>query len=70
MGRKKDKEPQPRHVWKINPKTRVTPNEKVTPTVCPACKGSGILYGAYEADCSPADCPRCNGKGAFYKGEK
>lgn len=60
---RKPKTPKVRHVWGINPKTRVAPNKKETRTSCPHCEGSGLWFRMCEVDGSFIDCQMCGGTG-------
>jgi len=59
----KPKLPKVRHVWGINPRTRVTPNKKHEPLLCTICRGEGRVYMPSEADCRYEDCISCGGTG-------
>jgi len=59
----KPKTPKVRHVWGINPKTRITPSKKHEPLICNICRGEGRLYLPGEADCHYEDCVSCGGTG-------
>lgn len=61
---RKPKMPKVRHVWGINPRTRVVPSKKKTDSViCSICRGEGRLYLPGEADSHYEDCISCGGTG-------
>lgn len=60
---RRPKTPKVRHVWGINPKTRIVPNKKRDLEICGLCGGTGVSCTLVSAEAAYPDCLRCGGTG-------